>query len=172
MLSAYQKLQANGVIGPMMKIGQDGKPVYDPGGDAPGNLVVRPFQEYPKVVKRWKDEAGNSHELIAHSKSEELKIISERIEEFSGDERSPVERERDELARGLADQQGINSQLEARLNALMAQVEQLTRVQEGPAVSPPAKSAGPQQGLGSLGQQTGPAANALSAEKKAVLNQK
>jgi ABC-type transporter Mla subunit MlaD len=161
MLSAYQKLQANGVIGPMMKIGQDGKPVYDPGGDAPGNLVVRPFQEYPKVVKRWKDEAGNSHELIAHSKSEELKIISERIEEFSGDERSPVERERDELARGLADQQGINSQLEARLNALMAQVEQLTRVQEAPSVSLPAKASAPQQGLAGL-----------SAEKKAVLNQK
>jgi len=157
MLGTYRNLQSNGVIGPMMKVGADGKEVYDPGGQAPGNLVVRPFQEYPKVVKRWRDEQGNSKELIAHSKSEELKIISERIEEFSGEQRSPLEIERDEMARTLSDQVGINSQLEARLNALMAQVEQLTKVQE---TSP--------AGLA----RSSPSSPAVSAEKKAVLNQK
>jgi len=164
MLDTYRRLQANGAIGPMMKVGKDGAALWDPGGEAPGNLVVRPFQEYPKVVKRWKDEQGNSHELIAHSKSEELKIISERIEEFSGDERSPVERERDELARSLSDQRGINEQLEARLNALMAQVKQLTRAEIHPPVAP-------HGGLASAPQK--PAVSpAASAEKKAVLNQK
>ena len=161
MLDTYRRLQANGAIGPMMKVGKDGTALWDPSGEAPGNLVVRPFQEYPKVVKRWKDEVGNSHELIAHSKAEELKIISERIEEFSGDERSPVERERDALARSLSDQRGINQELENRLNALMAQVEQLTKVEVHPPVQP-------HGGLASAKPSSGP----LSAEKKAVLNQK
>lgn len=167
MLDAYRKLQANGAIGPMMKVGVDGKEIFDPSGEQPGNLVVRPFQEYPKAVKRWKDEHGNSHEIIAHSKAEELKIISERIEEFSGETRSPLEKERDQLASEVSQQRDINLKLEERLNALIAQVEQLTKVQVDDAAKmlshPPAKDA-PQ-----------PAKNAtpfMSAEKKAVLNQK
>lgn len=170
MLQAYKQLQANGAIGPMMKVGADGKPLFDPSGELPGTLVVRPFQEYPKVVKRWKDSEGNSRELIAHSKSEELKIISERIEEFSGDERSPVERERDALAGEVATQRSINEELEKRLLALAAQVEQLTKVQGAVGTLPqqPAQSAA--NALNQFGQTK--AANALSAEKKAVLNQK
>jgi hypothetical protein len=164
MLSAYQKLQAAGAIGPMMKVGSDGKPIFDPGGEQPGTLVVRPFQEYPKVVKRWKDAEGNSKELIAHSKSEELKIISERIEEFSGEQRSPVEVERDDLAKSLADQQAINGQLEARLNALMAQVEGLVKVQE--------PSAGDSKQTSVEATRAASGLASLSAEKKAVLNQK
>lgn len=164
MLDAYRKLQANGAIGPMMKVGVDGKEIFDPSGEQPGNLVVRPFQEYPKAVKRWKDEQGNSHEIIAHSKAEELKIISERIEEFSGETRSPLEKERDQLASEVSQQRNINLKLEERLNALMAQVEQLTRapVQEAP------------KGLGAegVGQVPKPVSAPLSAEKKAVLNQK
>lgn len=164
MLDAYRKLQANGAIGPMMKVGVDGKEIFDPSGEQPGNLVVRPFQEYPKAVKRWKDEAGNSHEIIAHSKAEELKIISERIEEFSGETRSPLERERDELASEVSQQRDINLKLEERLNALMAQVEQLAKVPQGaPETS---------KGLPSNGQAPKPAVASLSAEKKAVLNQK
>jgi hypothetical protein len=171
MLDTYRKLQANGAIGPMMKVGADGKPLWDPSGEQPGQLVVRPFQEYPKVVKRWKTNDPVSglpvcHEIIAHSKAEELRIISERIEEFSGDERSPVEKERDELARTLADQQKINGELEARLNALMAQVEGLVRAEAHPPVQPhgglaSAASAPARSGLAGL-----------SAEKKATLNQK
>ena len=167
MLETYKRLQANGAIGPMQKIGLDGKPMWDPSGEAPGQLVVRPYQEYPKVVKRWKDEQGNSKELIAHSKSEELKIISERIEEFSGDQRSPLEVERDDMARSLSDQQAINGQLEARLNALMAQVEALTKV-SAPAAAPAPNvqhtAAGSSLSLGKPGT--------LNAEQKAVLNQK
>lgn len=165
MLDAYRKLQANGAIGPMMKVGVDGKEIFDPSGEQPGTLVVRPFQEYPKAVKRWKDEHGNSHEIIAHSKAEELKIISERIEEFSGETRSPLERERDQLASEVSQQRDINLKLEERLNALMAQVEQLTR-------SPVTTSAEAAKGVTS-GQAPKPAsAPAVSAEKKAVLNQK
>lgn len=165
MLQAYKQLQANGAIGPMMKVGADGKPLFDPSGELPGTLVVRPFQEYPKVVKRWKDSEGNSRELIAHSKSEELKIISERIEEFSGDERSPVERERDALASEVSTQRSINEELEKRLLALAAQVEQLTKV--GATGELP-------KGLGAQGvsQAPKPPSPAVSAEKKAVLNQK
>jgi hypothetical protein len=171
MLDTYRKLQANGAIGPMMKVGADGKPLWDPSGEQPGQLVVRPFQEYPKVVKRWKTNDPVSglpvcHEIIAHSKAEELRIISERIEEFSGDERSPVEKERDELARTLADQQKINGELEARLNALMAQVEQLVRAE--PA-HPPVQ---PHGGLASAPQAKPAGLAGLSAEKKATLNQK
>lgn len=169
MLDAYRKLQANGAIGPMMKVNAAGERIFDPGGEQPGTMVVRPFQEYPKVVKRWKDEVGNSHEIIAQSKSEELKIISERIEEFSGETRSPLERERDDLARNLADQQGINGQLETRLNELMARVEQLTKIQEPEKPSQDITSA--VQVL-TLGKQAEVAAPAVSAEKKAVLNQK
>ena len=171
MLDAYRKLQANGAIGPMMKVGADGKPLWDPSGEQPGQLVVRPFQEYPKVVKRWEttDPVSGlpvSHEIIAHSKAEELRIISERIEEFSGDDRSPVEKERDELARTLSDQQKINGELEARLNALMAQVENLVRAE-------PAQTHAPVQthgGLGASPQQK--AGLGTLAEKKATLNQK
>ena len=161
MLDAYKKLQANGAIGPMMKINAAGERLFDPSGEQPGTLVVRPFQEFPKVVKRWKDEAGNSHEIVAQSKSEELKIISERIEEFSGETRSPLERERDELATSLSDQQQINGKLEERLNALMAQVERLTKLE-------PEK---PSQGVTGVAQAP-KAPLAVSAEKKAVLNQK
>jgi ABC-type transporter Mla subunit MlaD len=166
MLSAYKSLQANGAIGPMMKINAAGEPIFDPSGQVPGNLVVRPFQEYPKAVKRWKDAEGNTKELIAHSKQEELKIISERIDEFSGDDRSPVEKERDQLASEVSAQRDINNELEKRLQDLAARVEQLTKVQETPSVRLAAKAA-----TGTMPAATN-GLSALSAEKKAVLNQK
>ena len=165
MLDAYRKLQANGAIGPMMKVNAAGEQIFDPGGEQPGTLVVKPFKEYPKAVKRWKDAEGVTRELIAHSKAEELKIISERIEEFSGDDRSPVEKERDVLASEVSAQRDINLKLEERLNALMAQVEQLTR-------SPvQASTEDTRKGLGAQGVGRAPAP-VVSAEKKAVLNQK
>jgi len=134
MLDTYRKLQANGAIGSMMKVGPDGKtPIYDPGGEAPGQLIPRPFSEYPKAVRRIRvDAEGKEHiiTLVAHSKSEELKIMSDTAE--LDVPRSPLERERDQLAEDLSVQQKMNGQLAqqleqtlAKLNALSTTVDKL-----------------------------------------------
>lgn len=143
MLEAYKRLQANGVIGPMMKVDSGtGKPIHDPSGELPGQLVPRPFQEYPKAVRRVRkaielDKHGNEHvvekivTLVAYSKSEELRMIAE--EGDSPDERSPIEKERDALARDLNSQQQINGKLAEQMEKLMAQVAQLSSKMAGVA---------------------------------------
>ena len=162
MMLAYKRLEANGAIGPMMKVGSDGKPIFDPSGELPGTLVPRPREEYPKAVVRWRSD-GTKVTLVAHSKSEELKMIAEEPE--SGEApRSPLERERDELAQKLADQSALNSKLEEQLRNLAASVEELRKVQSAPAqvvketiTVEEVRSAKPQ---------------VASAEKRALLGQK
>ena len=147
MLDTYRKLQAHGVIGPMMKVGPDGKtPVYDPSGEAPGQLVQRPFAEYPKAVRRVKVDAEGNEQiitLVAGSKSEELKIMSDTMDLEVP--RSPLERERDQLAEDLSVQQKMNGQLAqqleqtlAKLNALSTTVDKLASAQN----AKPAPSSG------------------------------
>ena len=126
MLETYKNLQNRGVIGPLMKVGQDGKPVIDPGGDLPGTLVPRPFQEYPKAVRRVKTLPDGTEQiitLVAGSKSEELKIMSDTVE--MDVPRSPLERERDELATELATQSQMNGKLATQLENALARIEQL-----------------------------------------------
>ena len=126
MLGTYKNLQDRGVIGPLMKVGPDGKPVYDPGGDLPGTLVARPFAEYPKAVRRVRTLADGTEQivtLVAGSKSEELKIMSDTVE--MDVPRSPLERERDELATELATQSKMNGQLATQLENALARIEQL-----------------------------------------------
>ncbi len=126
MLETYKNLQNRGVIGPMMKVGQDGKPIIDPSGDLPGQLVPRPFAEYPKAVRRVKTLADGTEQivtLVAGSKAEELKIISDTVE--ADVPRSPLERERDELATELATQSKMNGQLATQLENALARIEQL-----------------------------------------------
>jgi len=146
-LDTYRKLQAHGVIGPMMKVGPDGKtPVYDPSGEAPGQLVQRPFAEYPKAVRRVKVDAEGNEQiitLVAGSKSEELKIMSDTMDLEVP--RSPLERERDQLAEDLSVQQKMNGQLAqqleqtlAKLNALSTTVDKLASAQN--AASAPVAS--------------------------------
>jgi len=149
MLDTYRKLQAHGVIGPMMKVGPDGKtPVYDPSGEAPGQLVQRPFAEYPKAVRRVKVDAEGNEQiitLVAGSKSEELKIMSDTMDLEVP--RSPLERERDQLAEDLSVQQKMNGQLAqqleqtlAKLNALSTTVDKLASAQNAKSVSAPVAS--------------------------------
>ena len=135
MLEAYRRMEALGVIGRMMKVAPDGKTeVIDPKGELPGTLVQRPFQEYPKAVRRVKVDPETGEEkvltFVAGSKAEELRIMSDTAELSVA--RSPLKRERDTLAEDLATQQKMNghlaSQLEnalARLNELSASVEKL-----------------------------------------------
>ena len=145
MLDTYRKLQAQGVIGPMMKVGPDGKtPVYDPSGEAPGQLVQRPFAEYPKAVRRVKVDAEGNEQiitLVAGSKSEELKIMSDTMDLEVP--RSPLERERDQLAEDSSVQQKMNGQLAqqleqtlAKLNALSTTVDKLASAQNAKPAPP------------------------------------
>ncbi len=158
MLEAYKKLQANGVIGPMMKVGQDGKPLNDPSGELPGQLVPRPFAEYPKAVRRIKrSESGEETivEFVAHSKAEELKIVSDTVEMDTP--RSPLERERDALAQDLAIQQQLNGKLATQLENVMARLEELSAKVEKQSKEPLTAEK---------------AFAGIQAEKKAVANQK
>lgn len=131
MLDTYKTLQANGAIGPMMKVDSQGKEIFDPQGKLPGNLVMRPPQEYPKVVRRVRSTDGAIIEKIVSSKSEELKLIAEApdLEEA----RSPLERERDDLARtvaeqdkALSNQSAMMEKMAGQMTALMASVERLS----------------------------------------------
>jgi hypothetical protein len=130
MLEAYKTLTLNGVIGPMMKVGTDGKPIIDPSGQLPGQLVARPFQEFPKVVRRVRAD-GTILERTVGSKSEELKLIAEAPDELTF--QSPLERERDDLARTVAEQekalgtqQALLEKMAANMATMMAQMERLT----------------------------------------------
>jgi len=127
MLETYKNLTNRGVIGPMMKVGQDGKQIIDPSGDLPGQLVPRPFQEYPKAVRRVRQRPDGSEEiitLVAGSKSEELKIMSDTVD--LDVPRSPLERERDELATELSTQQQMNGKLASQLETTLARLAELT----------------------------------------------
>jgi uncharacterized coiled-coil protein SlyX len=130
MLDTYKTLTQNGVIGPMMKVGTDGKPIVDPTGQIPGNLVARPFQEFPKVVRRARAD-GTILERTVGSKSEELRLIAEAPDEVTF--QSPLEKERDELARTVAEQdkalsaqQAMLEKMASQMTNLMAQMEKLT----------------------------------------------
>lgn len=127
MLETYRKLTHAGVIGPQMKVGPDGKtPLYDPGNELPGSLVARPFQEFPKAVRRVKVNAETGEEkiitLVAHSKAEELRIMSDTAELDAV--RSPLERERDQLAEDLATQQKMGGQLASQLENALARLNE------------------------------------------------
>lgn len=143
MLEAYRRMEANGAIGRMMKVGNDGKtPIYDPGGEMPGTLVPRPFVEYPKAVRRVRVNPETGEEtiitLVAYSKADELKIMSETAELDSP--RSPLERERDSLAEDLATERKMNAKLAEQLANLAAKVDSMQMAQAKPAA--PAPSAG------------------------------
>lgn len=139
MLEAYKRLEAAGVIGRMMKVGTDGKTIIiDPSGEQPGQLVQRPFYEYPKAVRRVRVKEDGTEEvitLVAHSKAEELKIMSDTVELEAP--RSPLERERDQLAEDLATERKMSAELAKKLEQLVAKVDSLSR----PVVAAPAKSA-------------------------------
>lgn len=132
MLDTYRRLEAVGAIGRMMKVGSDGKtPIYDPSGEQPGTLVPRPFAEYPKMVRRVKiDAEGKEHVLsfCAHSKSEELKIMSDTAELNVA--LSPLERERDDLAKELATSNAMNGKLASQLETALARLSELSNTVE------------------------------------------
>lgn len=162
MMLAYKRLEANGAIGQMMKVGSDGKPLFDPSGELPGTLVPRPREEYPKAVVRYRAD-GTKLTLVAHSKSEELKMIAEEPEQGEAP-RSPLERERDELAQKLADQSALNSKLEEQLRNLAASVEEIRKAKSAPVI---------EETVTVTEKVLKPAASAISsAEKRAVLGQK
>jgi len=129
MLDLYKQLEANGVIGKMMKVGTDGKPIVDVRGEIPGQMVARVHTEYPKVVRRLRAD-GVMVEKIVNSKSEELKLIAEAPD--ADQPLSPLERERDALARTVAEQDKalgrqneMLGKMSEQLTALMAQVARL-----------------------------------------------
>ena len=169
MLGTYKNLQDRGVIGPLMKVGPDGKPVYDPGGDLPGTLVARPFSEYPKAVRRVRHLPDGTEQivtLVAGSKSEELKIMSDTVE--MDVPRSPLERERDELATELATQSKMNGQLATQLENALARIEQLAnKVDKMETPATPAEA----HGTPAVGGTSTKGIAAL-AEQKALHNQK
>ena len=126
MLDLYKQLEANGVIGKMMKVGTDGKPIVDVRGEIPGQMVARVHTEYPKVVRRLRAD-GVMVEKIVNSKSEELKLIAEAPD--ADQPLSPLERERDALARTVAEQDKalgrqdeMLGKMSEQMTALMAQV--------------------------------------------------
>lgn len=126
MLLAYQRLEAHGAIGKMMKVDASGEVVYDPGGEKPGNLVPRPFQEYPKTIRRYTSD-GACVENIVHSKSEELRLIAESPDVQLGIPLSPLERERNDLAQQVASYEKANGHLQAQIGALTEQMAALAR---------------------------------------------
>ncbi len=160
MLDAYRKLQASGVIGPMMKVDAGGKPIHDPSGELPGQLVPRPFAEYPKAVRRIRRNAETGEETIvefvANSRAEELKIVSDTVEMEAP--RSPLERERDSLAQELSVQSQLNGKLAQQLESALARIEKLAS--DVDKLAKPAGAAGTAGGAGA----------AIKAEAKAVAN--
>lgn len=162
MLQAYRDMEAKGIIGKMMKVGPDGKPLYDPKGEMPGQLVPRPHVEYPKAVRRVKVKEDGSEEVltfVATSKADELRIMSDTAELTVA--RSPLEKERDSLAEDLAAQQKMNGQLASQLESTLAKLEELSNkvakmeVNAKPATQPTTQH----KGLGGL-----------SAEQRALAN--
>jgi len=162
-------MQSLGVIGPMMKVGPDGKTeVIDPKGELPGTLVPRPFAEYPKAVRRVQVDKETGAEkvltFVAGSKSEELRIMSDTSE--LDVPRSPLERERDALAEDLSVTQKMNGQLATQLENALARIEQLANsVQKlEVATSKPKMDHVPEKNAGS--------ASASGVEALALLNKK
>jgi hypothetical protein len=160
MLETYKNLTARGVIGPLMKVGPDGKQIVDPTGDLPGTLVQRPFAEYPKAVRRVRtlpDGTEQTITLVAGSKAEELKIMSDTVE--MDVPRSPLERERDELATELATQSKMNGQLATQLENALARIQQLAdkieKLTAEPVVEPAKEAAKPaaSSGIAALAEQ-------------------
>jgi DNA-binding protein H-NS len=126
----------------MMKVGPDGRtPIYDPSGELPGTLVPRPFVEYPKAVRRVRLREDGSEEIItfvAHSKSEELKIMSDTADLSTP--LSPLEKERNELAEELATQQAVNGKLANQLEHTLAKLEELSNTVAKLQVAPQAQA--------------------------------
>lgn len=167
MLQAYKNMESLGIIGKMMKVAPDGKtPIVDPKGDQPGTLIVRPFQEYPKAVRRVKVDVETGEEkvltFVAGSKAEELRIMQDTTE--LDVQRSPLERERDTLAEDLNVQQKMNGQLASQLENALAKLNELSAsVEKLQATKQPAGaelSAGQKKPAGG------------NAEALALLNQK
>jgi outer membrane murein-binding lipoprotein Lpp len=171
-LDTYRKLEAFGVIGRMMKVGQDGQPIIDPSGEKPGTLVQRPFAEYPKAVRRVRTDPITGEEkiitLVAGSKAEELKIMSDTADLATP--LSPLERERNQLAEDLATQQKMNGNLATQLENALARIEQLAAGQAKLAeqIKPP-EGTGPKAEAPADAK---PAVAISSAEAKALANKK
>jgi|HubBroStandDraft_1064217.scaffolds.fasta_scaffold24801_5 hypothetical protein len=134
MLDTYRRLEANGVIGRMMKVDRAGKPIIDPSGEVPGNMIVRPFQEFPKVIRRFKtvvdEKTGKSTqrviETIVESKNEELRLLAENPDTFDTP-LSPLERERNDLAQENAQQTKTIASLQIQMEAMMKQMGELAQ---------------------------------------------
>lgn len=129
MLDTYRKLEANGVIGKMMKVGVDGREVVDLTGEQAGTLVVRPFQEFPKVVRRVGRD-GKVKEILVQSKSEELRLLAQNPDDFDDVPLSPLERERNELAQQNAEQNKTIMSMQTQMAAMMEQLAKLSQAVE------------------------------------------
>jgi hypothetical protein len=165
MLDAYKRLEANGVIGKMMKVDARGHRIEgDAEGKVPGQLVMRPFEEFPKVVRRLKAD-GTTSEIIVGSKSEELRVLAESPDEFGGAPLSPLERERDALAQQVAASEKANTQLENQLAEAMKQIATLAQKIDAVTTSRIALGAG-SAGADRVDTRTGTGVGALSAGKK------
>lgn len=123
MLEAYKRMQANGAIGPLMKVDPQGKEIYDPIGEKAGTLVARPPQEYPKLLRRQKSDGTIAH-IEVFSRSDELKALAENPDQDAP--RSPLERERDDLATDVTNERKMNAALATQLENALARIEQLT----------------------------------------------
>lgn len=127
MKMVYEELERKGVIGKMMKVNARGNPIIDLDGTQPGTLVTRPFVEYPKIIRRYSTEGGKPIEFIANSKNEELRLLAMQPDEFGDVPMSPLERERNDLAKQNAEQSKVIGTLQDQMMALMQQVAQLTQ---------------------------------------------
>ena len=150
MLDTYRRLEANGVIGRMQKVDKRGQPIIDPSGEIPGDLIVRPFAEFPKriarsrmVTEEYKDKDGvlcqreviKTIETIVNSKREELQLIAENPSDDIPI--SPLERERNELAQLNAEKDKALAAMEDRIGAMMAQMASLAAKIDGVPLAAP-----------------------------------
>src|SRR5579864_2547287 len=126
MLDTYKRLEQNGVIGRMMKVDARGNEIIDPAGDQQGQLITRPFKEFPKVIRRAKRDGGVV-EIIVNSKSEELRLLAESPDQFDDVPRSPLEVERDALAQQNAEQSRALQAMEERMERMMGEVARLSQ---------------------------------------------
>lgn len=156
MLEAYKRMQANGAIGPMMKVGPDGKEIFDPMGEKAGTLVQRPPQEYPKLLRRLGPDGKVIH-VEVFSKADELKRLSENPTEDAP--RSPLERERDDLANDVVTERKMNQALATQLENALARIEQLTARMDKAEVPKAEAPSVPEKGFAGM-----------RAEAKAVAN--
>jgi hypothetical protein len=129
MLDTYKKLESLGVIGRMMKVDSAGHPIIDLKGEIPGTMVSRPFQEFPKVVRRWRRD-GTKVETVVGSKSEEMRLLAESADEVTDIPLSPLERERNELARENAEQNKALAAMQEQMARMMADMARLTQAMD------------------------------------------